>query len=388
MPRNRKGSLWSEKVRDPKTGKQKTIALYGRITFLDDQGKRRDRKRKAQSGTKTEAWGHVKDLLKELDDQGERSIDGARLTFNELADYYETNYLIPAEYDSKGNKIAGLRSWKDMRRKVSYARPFFGNKRVREIRYADLKRWQIQRLRTPVAGKAERSRTIATVDRELAVVRRMFSVAVQEGWLARNPFNAGETLIDIAKEESRQRIATPVEERALLAHCQSPREHLKTFLYCAFDTGMRAGEIFRLERKDLDFETGNVTATSFKGKKRFERLAPMTPRLRRALIKHLATRPEGDTVKVFPMASVKRSFATAKRLARLEGINLDGFRMHDIRHTATTRLVRGHMPLAEAGKLMGHTQPQTTWRYVNPDEDTRTRAVDILSSYHDDDEED
>lgn len=110
----------------------------------------------------------------------------------------------------------------------------------------------------------------------------------------------------------------------------------------------------------------------------------MTPRLKRALIALLKTRPEGDNVKVFPMASVKRSFATVKRLAGLEGFDMTGFRLHDIRHTTTTKLIRGNMPLSEVGKLMGHTQPQTTWRYLNPDDESRDRAVEILSEDNED----
>lgn len=374
MPRNRKGSLWYEKVK----GKPKS--LYGRVTFIDDAGKRRDRKRKAQSGTRTEAWQHVKDLLHELDNQGQRSVDSARMTFNQLVDYYQENYLIEAEYDAKGNKIAGLRSWKDMRRKLSYARPFFGNKRIREIRYADLARFKTKRLRTPVR---DHPRTIATVNRELAAIRRALSVAVQEGWLNRNPFNDGDALIDIAQEVERERISTKLEERALLIHCVSPREHLKPFLYCAYDTGMRAGEMYRLERHDLNFETETIRAVSYKGKRRLERFLKMTPRLKRALVAFLKTRPEGDDVKVFPMASVKRSFATVKRLAGLEGFDMSGFRLHDIRHTTTTRLLKGNMPLSVAGKLMGHTQPKTTWRYLNPDDESRDRAVEILSEDED-----
>lgn len=373
MPRNRKGSLWYEKIK----GKPKS--LYGRVTFIDDAGKRRDRKRKAQSGTRTEAWNHVKDLLAELD-QGQRSVDSARMTFNQLVDYYQENYLIEAEYDAKGNKIAGLRSWKDMRRKLSYARPFFGNKRIREIRYADLVRFKTKRLRTPVR---DHPRTIATVNRELAAIRRTFSVAVQEGWLNRNPFRDGDALIDIAQEAKREKIATRLEERALLIQCVSPREHLKCFLYCAFDTGMRPGELFRLKRRDVNVDTETIIAVSYKGKRKLARLIKMTPRVKRELVALLKTRPDGEDVKVFPMASVKRSFATAKRLAGLEGFDLSGFRLYDIRHTTTTRLIRGNMPLSEVGKLLGHTQPQTTWRYLNPDEETRDRAVEILTDDED-----
>ncbi|HWT01127.1 MAG TPA: site-specific integrase [Pyrinomonadaceae bacterium] len=395
MPRNRKGSIWYEKVKDPKTGKRKVVAIYGRVTFTDEHGRRRDRKRKAVSGTRTEAWEHVKDLLKELDEQGERSLDGARMTFNDLAEYYKEHYLTEAEYNTKGEKVAGLRSWRDMRRKIGYAQAHFGKRKAKSITYADLVRYKNRLLRKPVLVKykvkeevdgrkvirweeRESPRSVSTVNRELAAIRRMFSVAVQEGWLSKNPFGKGEALIDIALEVPRERIATKKEEGALLLEASG---HLGDFLVCAFDTGMRAGEVFRLERRDVNLETNEIRAVSYKGKRRTERWLKMTTRLR-VVCERLCQGLAPDE-KLFKVGSVRRSFATAKRRAGLKGVSLDDFRLHDIRHTATTRLLKGHMPLSEAGKLMGHTQPTTTWRYNNPDEASRDKAAEILESFED-----
>lgn len=396
MPRGRKGSIWAEKATDPKTRKTKTVALYGRVTFTDEQGKRRDRKRKAVSGTRTEAWEHVKDLLKELDEQGERSIDGSRMTFNELAEYCKTHYFIEAKYNDKGEKIIGLRSWRDMRRKADYAKVHFGQRRIKGINYADLVRYKNFLLRAPVTVKhkiktkedkktvisweeREHPRTIATVNRQLAAVRRMLSIAVQEGWLNKNPFDMGEPLIDISIETHRERIATKKEEDALIGEATG---ELADFLVCAFDTGMRAGEVFRLQRRDVNLETNEIRAISYKGKKRRERWLKMTTRLRAVCERLCLELAPGE--RLFKIGSVRRSFATAKRRAALKGISLDDFRLHDIRHTTTTRLIQKNMPLSEAGKLMGHTQPSTTWRYNNPDEASRARAVDILESFEDD----
>ncbi|HKS28953.1 MAG TPA: site-specific integrase [Pyrinomonadaceae bacterium] len=394
--RQRKGSVWYERKKDPKTGKTKVVGVYGRVTFVDEHGRRRDRKRKAQSGTKTEAYEHIKDLLKELDEQGERAIDGARMTFAELAEYYKTEYCVPAEYNAKGEKVIGLRTWDDMILKVDYAKAYFGQKRIRSITYADLQRYKNWLLRKPVVVKKKvktkkdkktvidwveesRPRSIATVNRQLATVRRMFSVAVQEGWLVKNPFKLGDPLIDIALEVPREMIATKKEERALIGRSI---EHLSDFLITAFDTGMRPGEVFRLQKKDIDFEASELMAVSYKGKRRTERWVKMTSRVR-AICEKLCQglEPEG---RLFKVSSVKRSFASAKKLAAEEGVSLDGFRLHDIRHTAITRLIKKNMPLSEAGKLMGHTQPRTTWRYNNPDSASRDRAAEILESYEDD----
>jgi integrase len=61
------------------------------------------------------------------------------------------------------------------------------------------------------------------------------------------------------------------------------------------------------------------------------------------------------------------------RAARIAGL-----RFHDLRHTAATRLVEAHIPLPEVGKQLGHTQAQTTWRYINQDAGSARRAAAAL----------
>jgi hypothetical protein len=48
----------------------------------------------------------LKQLLRELDDHGEKSIAASRMTFHELADYYERTYLIEPQYVGIGRSPA------------------------------------------------------------------------------------------------------------------------------------------------------------------------------------------------------------------------------------------------------------------------------------------
>lgn len=382
MPRARTGSFWYSTKGE----------LYARVTWTDSTGKVHDRKRKSISGTKREAREHIRDILEDIEEQGDHAIDAASLTFKQLAEYYKNNYAIEAEYDKKGIKQAGMRSWQDARRKADALVQFFGpKKRVRDITYGDLSRFKATRLRTPATRKRwvvinnkkskvteEWQRTIASVHRELEILRRMFSIALQNRWLRRNPFREGEPLINQEEETKRERIATREEEEALLDACDEDerRRKLKPFLMLAFDTGFRPIEMTSLRVKDVDFEDNCVWAVSYKGKRMTRRPFDMTKRLRTALLE-LCTGKKPDDL-VFGFKSVKRSFATAKRIAKAEGIPLDGFRLYDARHTATTRLVRRGMSLEESGKLMGHSQPKTTWRYMHVDKTRRRRAAELL----------
>ena len=75
--------------------------------------------------------------------------------------------------------------------------------------------------------------------------------------------------------------------------------------------------------------------------------------------------------------NVKRSFTAIRNEAGLPDI-----RFHDLRHTAATRLVSQHIPIAEVGRVLGHTQPATTYRYVNANLETARRAALALDEFH------
>ena len=96
------------------------------------------------------------------------------------------------------------------------------------------------------------------------MLRRLLNVAQREGWILRNPFAAGDSLISLADENKRERILTREEEIKLLSACDIPqRAHLKAILICALDTGMRQGEIFPGRWRNVDFENGLLKIQAF-----------------------------------------------------------------------------------------------------------------------------
>jgi hypothetical protein len=78
---------------------------YARTTVTYNS-KRRNLKRRANS--KLEAKHALKTILSQVDAEGGKFADAARMTFDDLADHYQSRYLKPAEY-AEGRKIAGLR---------------------------------------------------------------------------------------------------------------------------------------------------------------------------------------------------------------------------------------------------------------------------------------
>lgn len=353
--------------------------LYARVGYTDQKGKRRDRLRRATN--RTHAKHLIRDIIRELEnDQGEQLLDATRMTFADLATYFERHYLKPAEYVDD-RKVDGVRSVGPAKSAVNALRDYFGKRRLQGIRYSDLRAYRAARLRTPVLRgneSAGRQRSIASVNRELSKLRRMFSIAQREGWIKQNPFAAGESLISLADEKKRERILTGDEERRLLSACVGPRAHLRPILICAIDTGMRRGEIISLRWSDVDFEHRLILIQAFNAKTARAREVSMTIRLTRELEALWEQSPKDARQRVFGILdNVKRSFTAARNAAGLPDV-----RFHDLRHTAATRLVSLHIPLAEVSRQLGHSNPSTTFRYVNRTLDTARRASAALDAFN------
>lgn len=350
----RRGSWWA-RVRyvDPVTRKTRTLERAAR--------------------TRAAACDIRDELLRELDENGGRSFAFEKATFDHFADWYRDTYLVEPTYVND-RKVAGLRSWRDQRHLLTVLRVRFGSYHLRNIAYGDLRAFKAERIAAPTRTGGQRA--IATINRELNLLRRMLNVALQEGWIARNPFALGDSLISLAHEHQRQRILTPEEERRLLSKCQRPRyRHLIPIIICAIDTGMRSSELFQLRWADIDFDDGIINVRAFNTKTMRARQVGITARLRKVLYELGGVSPEKGHLVFGITDTVKNAFNRVRADADLKDL-----RFHDLRHTAATRLVQGGLSFPEVGRILGHTQPGTTYRYVNADARTAVRAAAILDN--------
>jgi integrase len=361
----------------PRTGsikfEDKRKLYVVRLTYHDEAGKRHDIRRTAE--TWTEADRLKKKLERDFDDQGPRSIDGDRLTFKKLADLYQETRLTEPVY-REGIKIDGLRSWRDQRNRLKLLVDYFGKRRIKTITYSDVEGYKKHRIKLPTKhndGAGERA--IAGVHRELSLLRSVMKFARQEGWINRSPFEQGAAIISTATEQSRERILSREEEERLLAVCDCrERKHIRPVLIVALDTAARRGELLRLVWRDVDFVSGLITLTSYKGKMTTTRMVGMTARVRAEMEKLYEKSPKEPGLSVFGIkAGFYKAFDTACDKAGIEG-----FRFHDCRHTGITRMVQSGMPHTEIMKISGHTQFSTFQRYVNQTPERARRAADAL----------
>jgi integrase len=351
---------------------KKSGTWYGRVTYVDQKGKRKNVQRRADN--KEHAKEVLKKLVRTLDDGDSRTLDGERFTFGDLADYYTENYVQEAQY-ANGRKVAGLRSSVTVQGYVKVLQRHFGGQRLSTITYDDLRALRAQRLKTSTQQSAHRSLT--TVNREMAYLRRMLNIAERNGWIPKNPFQMGDALIHVADEVKRERLITREEEERLLAECVGPRSHLRPVIICALDTGMRQGEILKLRWRDVDFEAGVITVAAFNTKTMRQRQVSITTRLASEFDRLSNSGQMNHEALVFGLSDVRQGFKRACKEAELIGL-----RFHDLRHTHASRLDDLGFSLAKIGGQLGHTVLQTTLRYVKRDRTAIKQVASALDTFN------
>jgi integrase len=348
---------------------------YARLTFTNEQGKRRDIKRRAES--EKAAKKTLTELLREVEDVGLKILDASTLTFAQLSDFFQEHYLKPAEYVGEV-KVSGVRSIVPALAALKALRAHFNNRLVRSITYSEIRSYKALRLKTLTRYDGQRS--IASVNRELSKLKRLLNLAVQEQWLHRNPFLNGASLISAADEIHRDRVLSLAEEARLFAaiNNQPKRAHLKGILLIALDCTLRRGEIFTLRWSDIDFERRTITVRAFNAKTARSRIVAMTMRVYAELSRLKQESLNDSNALVFGVSvTIKTAW---KKICHEAGI-VD-FHFHDCRHTAITRLIHAGLPPVEVMRISGHTTLSCLYRYSNLESDTVFRAAAALDAYH------
>lgn len=348
---------------------EKNGVISVRLTFTNRDGKRQELRRRAENRT------HAKRLLEELKEEANQILAGQvvpsqnEMKFEYLAGWYaETQAIDPVYAD--GHKVAGLRGKRTVLYRLRLLQAAFGSALLSSITYDQIKAYKLNRLqqRTPRGTPLK----LQSVHRELALLRHLFQLAVQRGWLARNPFHGGAPLIEKARELGRERVLSPDEETRLLMYCRDEREHLYGVVVCAIDTGMRPGEIFSLQWSDVNLPKRLIQIQATNTKTLTARAVPISERLAQILRWRWQYR-ESENERVFGIEkSVAKGWKTACRLAEIENL-----RLYDLRHTFASRLTENGVSPFIVALLLGHTTPKMSYHYTHL---TSKMAEQITSS--------
>ncbi|HNR69718.1 MAG TPA: tyrosine-type recombinase/integrase [bacterium] len=264
-----------------------------------------------------------------------------------FADFLET-YLQWA----KQNK----RSWERDQYSIQNLKPFFGNRRLNAIHSFHVESYRVQRKEFVKP---------ATINREVALLKRILNLAVEWGVLASNPisnFKMYKESIGVTTFLSEE------EAQRLIAAC---RGTFQWIVITALHTGMRKNEILTLCWSQVDLKKNFLTLTRTKNGE--IRYIPLDRTLRK-LFAEIPRRSEFVFAKENgkPYSWIGRAWKNALAEA---GVNC---RFHDLRHTFASHLAMKSVDLYTIKELLGHKSMKMVQRYAHLSDEHKRRAIEAL----------
>lgn len=249
----------------------------------------------------------------------------------------------------------------------------------------------------------------ASVSATVKVWRMFFTWASEEGYILKNPAKnvsipgkrvKGKREIEIFTEEERKQIASYMAK----SHYQ-----YDAVILLAFSTGMRQGELLSLKWSDITADdihvrrsTAVVSHVNKDGTRdRYRevwdtktensvRNIPMLPSVRSMLAEHYEKQkaffkakgmkqPEyvftTDEGKLIDSSSLHKSY---ERMLARAGVPYRKF--HAIRHTFATEAIRRGVNVKDLQALLGHSDVETTYIYVQVDAESKRSAIEKMGA--------
>lgn len=232
----------------------------------------------------------------------------------------------------------------------------------------DITTWLIEKFKTKRAEKCKP----ATVNREIGLLKHIFSKAAQWEYIKEDPARGVKQLKGMAK---RVRYLMPDEINILLSNCDGGlRGLLRPLATVALHTGARKGELQGLKWENVNFDLGIISLLDTKNGER--RDIPMNETVL-ATLKGLVQKGE----LVFPNSNGVKIDNTQIHLAFHEALKkskIEDFHFHDLRHTFASNLMMNGAELNDVRELLGHKKMEMTLRYAHLSPRHKTKVINIL----------
>jgi integrase/recombinase XerC len=223
-----------------------------------------------------------------------------------------------------------------------------------------------------------------SIARKLSAVRSFLDHAVREGRTEANP---GKDVPTPRQPKPLPKTLTVDEMFNLLEHIPASDEagiRDRAILEFLYATGIRVGELARLDLEDVDFSGGVVRVF---GKGRKERMVPFGSKAHAALRRWLecssAWRHSGSPSPEALFLNFRDGGRLTDRSVRRildrrlqEAAILAKLSPHALRHTFATHMLGAGADLRAIQELLGHASLSTTQRYTHVDVDALMRVYD------------
>ena len=244
--------------------------------------------------------------------------------------------------------------------------------RLDRLASAGLGRLAMARLTPQVVAQYRDSRlksvASGTVLRELQILSAVINHAIRE-WgigLAANPVTLIRRPAPCRGRDRRLQADEQLQLLTMLSHGGRAEDGtyrkgtrnvwVKPVVELALETAMRRGELLALRWKEIDLERRVAFLPITKNGD--SRKVPLSPRA----VEILSGLPRHISGKVFPItpSALQQAFGRACKAAGVEG-----FRFHDLRHCALSRLAERGLSALELSAISGHKTLQQLARYVH-----------------------
>ncbi len=301
------------------------------------------------------------------DPQKEKSIRRKELFIKDLAERYMEEHVLP---HCKTSTATGYRRYLD-----KHIIPFFGDMKIRDVQRSDVAEFHHSLRLTPYEA-----------NHGLEIISKMFNLA--EMWGLRNDNTNPRRHIKKYPSKARERYLNEEEVKRLSAVLDEtklyPDENLAA-VYCIqllLLTGCRLGEIRSLKWDYIDQKMQVLKLPDSKTGAKYVYVGNTVMNLLDEIHAHPA-RPADNPYVIWGLIegchldNVQKPWRRFRKLAGIEDV-----RIHDLRHSFASFAVSKGMSLAMIGRLLGHSQVQTTARYAHlmagPMTEAASTVTDVL----------
>lgn len=241
----------------------------------------------------------------------------------------------------------------------------YGLLRVDAITTLDLQKLHSDLHKTPIHA-----------NRIMALLSKMFNLAIQWGWRPDNPVVG----VDKYKEQKRHRWLDDEESQRLFStldayHNQDVANAIRLLIL----TGARKTELLSATWDQFDLEKGVWTKQAHLTKQRKMEHVPVSS-VALEILKKMKEKAESPflfpgKLPGEPLKDPKKAWNTLRKKADIPDVHI-----HDLRHTYASHLVSSGLSLSIVGKLLGHTQASTTQRYAHLADAPLREATELLGN--------
>jgi integrase len=284
-------------------------------------------------------------------EQARKKAEQEKWTVQRLWEGYKKNRV-----QTKGLRV-------DTGRYEKYIKPYFENKEPKDIVLLDVDRLK----RRALNGLAPQ-----TIKHILDLLLRIINYGVKRNLSDPLPFQIQKPRVNNLRTEdlSAEQLKTLVEaiekDENILA---------KNIMKMALFTGMRRGELFKLQWDDIDFERGFITLRDPKGGT--DQKIPLNGGAKNVLENHVRT----DSAYVFPGRGGRQRVDINKQVNRIKrraGLPTEFRPLHGLRHVYATMLASsGKVDMYTLQKLLTHKDSRMTQRYAHLRDEALKKAADV-----------